>query len=149
MWDVLQGYGTKSSSLWFGDVGLYPQHPRTAGGLHVKAALRMTGKLPVLAHGIWTYTKTSEVLAAEVLRNMEHYVRVRRARILKWVKQRPIYQLCQRAVRRRGTPPHTFWWELPMHLDDATGGTPAVVADEGEGGKGGGRNVASNPGPLK
>ena len=52
-------------------------------GFHGKAARRMTGKLPVLAHGIWTYPKTSEVLAAAGLRNIEHYVRVRRARILK------------------------------------------------------------------
>ena len=91
-------------------------------GFHVKAARHMTGKLPVLAHGIWTYPKTSEVLAAAGLRNIEHYVRVRRANILKWVEQQPIYQLCQRAVRRRGTPPRTFWWELPMHPDEATGG---------------------------
>ena len=96
-------------------------------GFHVKAARRMTGKIPVLAHGIWTYPKTSEVLATAGLRNIEHYVRVRRANILKWVEHLPIYQLCQRAVRRRGTPPCTFWWELPMHPDEATGAAPAVL----------------------
>ena len=77
-------------------------------GFHVKAARRMTGKMPVSAHGIWMYPKTSEVLAAACLCNIEHYVRVLRARILKLVEARPIYQLCQRAVRRRGTPPRTF-----------------------------------------
>ena len=96
----------------------------------------MTGKLPVLAHGIWTYPKTSEILAAAGLRNIEDYVIVHRANILKWVEQRPIHQLCQRAVRRRGTPPRTFWWGLPMHPDEATGKAPAVVADEGDDGGG-------------
>ena len=81
----------------------------------------MTGKLPVLAHGIWTYPKTSEVLTAAGLRNIEHYVRVRRACILKWVEARPIYRLCQRAVRRRGTQPRTFLGELPMHPDKEKG----------------------------
>ena len=52
-------------------------------GFHVKAARRMTGKLPVLAQGIWTYLKTSEVLAAAGLGSIKYYVRVRRARILK------------------------------------------------------------------
>ena len=52
-------------------------------GFHVKAARRMTGKMPILASGIWVYPKTSEVLAAAGLRNIEYYVRVRRARILK------------------------------------------------------------------
>ena len=47
-------------------------------GFHVKAARRMTGKVPVLAHGIWTYPKTSEVLAAAGLR----YVRILYERIL-------------------------------------------------------------------
>ena len=101
--------------------------------------------MPVLAHGIWTYPKTSEVLAAAGLRNIEHYVRVRRANILKWVEQQPIYQLCQRAVRRRDTPPRTFWWEFPMYPDEATGGAPAVVADKGEGGGGGAAHPSHRP----
>ena len=104
----------------------------------------MTGKIPVSAHGIWTYPTTSEVLAAAGLRNIEHYVRIRRDRILKWVEARPIYQLCQRAVRRRGTPPRTFRWELPMHLDEATGGSPMLVLMKEKGvGRGGG--AASPP----
>ena len=49
---------------------------------HVKAARRMTGKMLVFTRGIWTYPKTSEVLAAVGLRNIEYYVRICRARIL-------------------------------------------------------------------
>ena len=52
-------------------------------GFHVKAARRMTGKMSVLASGVWVYPKTSEVLAAAGLHTIEYYVRVRRARILK------------------------------------------------------------------
>ena len=127
---------TVQSALLFGSE-MWVLTPSTLDwleGFHVKAARRMTGKFPVLAHGIWTYPKTSEVLAAAGLRNIENFVRVRRARILKWVQERPIYQLCQRAVRRRGTPPRTFWWELPMHLDEATGGRPLLLLMKEKGG---------------
>ena len=94
----------------------------------------MTGKMLVFAHGIWTYQKTSEVLAAAGLRTIEHYVRVRRARILHWVKDRPIYKLCQTVISRRVTPPRKFWWEFPMHLDEVAGAQPAVLADVQGGG---------------
>ena len=76
---------TVQSVLLFGSETwvLTPSTLERLEDLDVKAARRMTGKMPVLAHGIWTYPKTSEVLAAAGLRNIEHYVRVRRARILK------------------------------------------------------------------
>ena len=142
---------TVQSVLLFGSETwvLTPSTLERLEGFHVKAARRMTGKMPVLAHGIWTYPKTSEVLAAAGLRNIEHYVRVRRARIFKWVEARSIYQLCQRAARRRGTPPHTYWWDLPMYLDDAAGGATPVLADEGEGGGGGRRNLGTGRGAPK
>ena len=104
---------TVQSVLLFGSEtwALTPNTLKRSEGFHVNAARRMTGKMPVFAHGIWTYPKTSEILAAAGLRTIEHYVRVRRAKILHWMKDRLIYQLCQKAGRRRGTPPRKFWWD--------------------------------------
>ena len=66
------------SVLLFGSEtwALTPSTLERLEGFHVKAARRMMGKRPVLAHGIWTYPKSSEVLAAAGLRNIEHYVHV-------------------------------------------------------------------------
>ena len=104
---------TVQSVLLFGSKTWYltPATLERLEGFHVKAARRMSGKLPVLAQGIWTYPKTSEVLAAAGLRTIEHYVRKRRDRILKWVEARPIYRLCKEAVKMRGTSPCTYCWE--------------------------------------
>ena len=56
---------TVQSVLLFGSETwvLTPSTLKRLEGFHVKAARRMTGKSPVLAHGIWTYPKTLEVLA--------------------------------------------------------------------------------------
>ena len=59
-------------------------------GFHVKAARRMTGLLPKITGGTWKYPKTKTVLAAAGLHMIEYYVQVRRARILRWVEERPI-----------------------------------------------------------
>ena len=129
---------TVQSVLLFGSEtwALTPSTLKRLEGFHVRAARRMTGMMPVSANGLWTYRKKSEVLAAAGLRTIEHYVRVRRARIFLWVMDRPIYQMCQRVVRRCGTPPRTFWWDQPMHLDEAAGRAGLALADEGEGGGG-------------
>ena len=62
---------TVQSVLLFGSEtwALTPSTLKRLEGFHVRAARRMTGKMPVFAHGIWTYPKTSEVLAAVGLRN--------------------------------------------------------------------------------
>ena len=147
---------TVQSVLLFGSETwcLTPATLQRLEGFHVRAARRMTGRMPVLANGVWVYPKTEEVLAAAGLRSIEYYVRIRRARILKWVEARPIYRLCRAAVRKRGTPPRTFWWEqpmnmelAPMHLEEATGVRALVLADEGEGGVGGRRNQVTRRGP--
>ena len=54
-------------------------------GFHVKAVRRMTGLLPKKVGGSWVFPKTKTILAAAGLHTMEHYVQVRRARILRWI----------------------------------------------------------------
>ena len=93
--------------------------------------------LPKMVGGTWRYPKTKAVLAAAGLRTILHYVQVRRASIMRWVVDRPILELCRLAERRRGTTPHTFWWEQPMDLDETSAGAPAGVASEGDKGEGG------------
>ena len=62
-------------------------------GFHVKAARRMTGLLPRKVGGSWKFPKTNTILAAAGLHTIKHYVQVRRARILRWVEDRPILKL--------------------------------------------------------
>ena len=71
----------------------------------MKAARRMTGLLPKIIGGLWKFPKTKTVLAAAGLLTIEHYVQVRRARILRWVEDMPILKLCRKATRRRKTTP--------------------------------------------
>ena len=75
---------------------------------HVKAARRMTCLLPKKVGGSWTFPKTKTVLTATGLHSIEHYVQVRRARILQWVEDRPILKLCREVERRRGTTPRLY-----------------------------------------
>ena len=97
----------------------------------------MTGLLPKMTGGTWKFPKTKALLNAAGLHTIEHYVQVRRARILRWVEDRPILNLCRSKERRRGTTPRLYWWEQSMELDDASGGTPPTVVAEGDRGDGG------------
>ena len=103
----------------------------------MKAARRMTGLLSKKVGGSWTFPKTKTVLAVAGLHSIEHYVQVRRARILRWVEDRPILQLYTEAERRRGTTPRLYRWEQPMDMDEASAGAPADTTTEGFRGDGG------------
>ena len=72
------------------------------------------------------------VLATAGLHTIEHYVQVRRARIMRWVEDRPILKLCREVERRRGTTSRLYWWEQPMDLDEASVGAPVDATTEGE-----------------
>ena len=115
---------TVQSVLLFGSETwcLAPAALKSLEGFHVKAACHMTGMLPKLTSGRWKYPKMQTELAAAGLRTIEHYVQVCRARILNWVQDRPILKMCRLAERRRGSLPRLYWWEQPMHLDEASGG---------------------------
>jgi hypothetical protein len=80
--------------------------------------------------GRWSYPRTEEVLKKAGLFTIDHYVTVRRTTILKFIADRPIYELCRRAERQRGTGAHQYWWEQPMALEDTSPAT-ATEADPG------------------
>ena len=87
--------------------------------------------LPKKVGGPWVFPKKKTVLAAAGLHTIEHYVQVRRARIMRWIIDRPILKLCREAERRRGTTPRLYWWEQPMDLDEASAGAHADATTQG------------------
>ena len=124
---------TVQSVLLFGSKTwvLLPATLQRLEGFHVKAARRMTGLLPKKVGGSWKFPKKKTVLAAAGLHMIEHYVQVRRARIMRWVIKRPILKLRREAERRRITTPHLYWREQPMDLDEASAGAPADAPPDG------------------
>ena len=76
--------------------------------------------------------ETKTVLADAGIHTIAHYVQVRRARIMRWVEDRPILKLCREAERRRRTTPRLYWWEQPMDLDEASAGARADATTEGD-----------------
>ena len=66
---------------------------------------------------------------------------VRRQTVANFIVNRPIWELCAGAVRRRGSPIRPFWWDQPMDLDLAKErglllvhgpAGPAIVEDKNE-----------------
>ena len=101
------------------------------------AARCMSGILPKFTIRRWKYPKMQKVLAAAGLRTIEHYVQVRRARILNWVQDRPILKMCREAEEGAdlrlafiGGKKQCMWTKQP--------GGGAVLAEEGDRGEGGG-----------
>ena len=111
----------------------------------MKAAWRMTGRLPKVMGGTWRYLKTSEVLAAAGSHMIAHYIQVRSHSIEKWIADRPIYEMCKSVERSHGATPRTFWLEQPMDLDKVSEGARTVVAAGGDG-DGGPRPLATSTG---
>ena len=97
-------------------------------GFHVNAARRMAGMMPRKRGGVWEYPKSREVLAAVGLRPVEHYIRVRRATIARWITHRPIFDLCKETERRRGLTPRQFWWEQSLDLPPPRRGRAEGIA---------------------
>ena len=102
----------------------------------MKASRCMSGMIPKMTGGAWKYPKTKAVLKTAGLHTIEHCVQVRRARIMRWVIDRPILKWCRAAERRRGTTPRFDWWDQTMDLDE-TSREGAGVVEEGNRGEGG------------
>ena len=83
--------------------------------------------------GPWAYPLSEEVLEKAGLHSIGHYIEVRRQTILNFIPDRPIYALCQDAVRKRGTGNRQYWWEQTMDLEAAQSATTAVVLDSSDG----------------
>jgi len=125
---------TVQAVLLFGSESwtITPTMRRGLEGFHTRAARRMTGMIPEKdTMGNWVYPQTNEVLEKAGLFTVEHYITVRRATILKFIAERPIYELCRRAERQRGTGVRQYWWEQSMELE---GTSPATATEDGFGG---------------
>ena len=69
------------------------------------------------ASGRWTYPSSEDVLGEVGIQSVVQYVQVRRAKIAKYIMDRPIFALCAESGRRRGSTNWQFWWEQSMDLD--------------------------------
>jgi hypothetical protein len=110
-------------------------------GFHIRAAWRMSGLRPEeKPNGSWTYPRLIDVLKAAGLDTISHYMDVRRQTVANFIVNRPIFELCAGAVRKRGSPVRPFWWDQPMDLNLArerglrpllpTPMEPAIVEDD-------------------
>jgi hypothetical protein len=83
-----------------------------------------------------------DVLEKVGLETITHYMGVRQQTVANFIVNRPIWELCAGAVRKRGSPIQPFWWDQPMDLDLARERglwppspqttEPAIVKDEDE-----------------
>jgi len=60
----------------------------------------------------------------------QHYIGVRRATVLRYVSERPIYELCMEAKRKRGTGRKTFWFEQEMDSEEDEASPATATADD-------------------
>ena len=67
--------------------------------------------------GSWSYPRSKEVLEAASLQTIAHYMDVHWQTVTNFIVNRPIWELCAGAVRRRGSQIRPFWWDQPMDLD--------------------------------
>jgi hypothetical protein len=65
----------------------------------------------------WLYPRSKDVLEAAGRQTITHYMDMRRQTVANFIVNRPIWELCAGAVRRRGLPIRPFQWDQPMDLD--------------------------------
>ena len=75
--------------------------------------------------------RLEKVLKVAGLRTVNYYIGMRRATVLKYVSERPIYELCMEASRKRGTGRKTFWFEQEMDLEEDEASPAMATADSG------------------
>jgi hypothetical protein len=91
-------YGSETWSL-------SPSSVKCLEGFHICAAWRMTGNRPKRnVDGSWTYPCSADVLNAAGLKTITHYMEVCQQTVANFIVNRPIYELCSGAVRKRGSP---------------------------------------------
>ncbi len=94
----------------------------------------MTGMMPLKKRdGLWVYPDSEKVLEAAGMHMIAHYMGVRRAHILQYVSERPIYKLCMEASQKRGTGRKTFLFKQEMDLEEDEAGPATATADGGLG----------------
>ena len=98
---------------------------RQLEGFHIRAAWRMNREHKPRKGdgGEWEYPSTEDALEECGLKTMQEYIDVRRSTVAAWIVDRPIYEACEGAERKRGSAPRQWWWEqeLGLDLEDAIG----------------------------
>jgi hypothetical protein len=89
-------------------------------GFHIREAYQMAEKHNPKKgpHHKWVYPLSSNALQECGMDTISHYIDVRRATIIRYMVDRPIYKACRRGEWRRGLPPQQWWWEQKMSLDN-------------------------------
>ena len=100
---------------------------KTLEGFHTRAARRITGIMPRRLGGEWVYPSTTTVLKKAGMFSMEHYIAVRRNKLVDHIATRPIGELINGIGRLSGsTTSRLFWHEQTFELDELEdGGTEA------------------------
>ena len=90
-------------------------------GFHNRCARRIAGLHPRLDRrtNTWVIGDMEVVYELTSLKPIEHYLEKRQNKIAEYVATRPIYDLCRRSSRRRGSMDHRriYWWTQPMVRD--------------------------------
>jgi hypothetical protein len=91
---------------------LSPTGVKRLEGFHIPAVWQMSGLRPEKKpNGSWSYPCLKDVLNAAGLHTIAHYMDVHRQTVANFIVNRPIWELCAGAVRRRGSLIRLFWWD--------------------------------------
>jgi hypothetical protein len=97
---------------------LPPLSVKQLEGFHIRVAWQMSGfQLEKESDGTWLYPCSVDVLEKARLQRIAHYMGVCWQTMANFIVNLPIWELCAGAVRKRGLPVRTFWWDKPMDLD--------------------------------
>jgi hypothetical protein len=84
---------------------LSPTSIKRLDDFHIRAVWQMTGMRPEKKpDGSWSYPGSKDVLEAAGLQTIAHCMGVHRQTVTNFIVNQPIWELCARAVRRRGSP---------------------------------------------
>ena len=127
---VVQSVLLFGSETWV----LTPSAMRCLEGFHIRSAYRMAKVHKPRKEqrtGTWKYPSSVDVLEEVGLKPIREYIEVRRQTVANYIVNRPIFDLCMDAVRRRGTSHRLYWWEQPVDWDLARAAIDdaAVVAE--------------------
>ncbi len=123
--EIIQAVLLIGSETW----NLAPSGLKCLEGFHLQAAWQMSGKQPMKRlDGTRRYPNSEQVLREVGLQTISHYIGVCRQHVASFIVNRPIFQICQEGLRRRGFSACQFWWEQPLDLE--TAGLAAMAADK-------------------
>ena len=98
-----------SSETWV----VTPTLLQSLESFHHAIARRISGKRATLdvRTGVWKWPPIAEAMELAGLKPIAEYIRIRQDTIAQYVATRPIMDMCNLALRRRGNPSNrTYWW---------------------------------------